>query len=188
MSTQKEQKRQALLQAALDLFAENGFNGASTALIAKRAGVASGTLFFHFKNKEELIHSLFNEVRENIDFEVLKDVPADLPIRERLSRMLSNLLRYFLAHPAEFKFAEQYHFSPLNQQGQGFREGNRAFHGLLLQAREQQIIKDIPCLCLEAIAFGPISSLAKEYANRGTPIDDEMVRVTIAACWDGLKR
>ena len=58
----KEDKRCALLQAALELFAEQGFNSSPTALIAKRAGVASGTLFFHFKSKEELIHELFREI------------------------------------------------------------------------------------------------------------------------------
>ncbi|MCP3178041.1 TetR/AcrR family transcriptional regulator [Desulfuromonas sp. KJ2020] len=187
MSGKKEQKRRALLQAALELFAENGFNGASTALIAERAGVASGTLFFHFKSKEELIHSLFKEIREKIDTEVLKDVSADLSIRERLHRMLFNLLRYFLDNPAEFKFAELYHYSPLNDQGQGFREENQVFHALLLQAREQRIIKNFPLLCLEALAFGPLSSLAKEHANRGTPVDDEMVRLTISSCWEALK-
>lgn len=188
MSTKKEKKRAALLQAALELFSEQGFNGSSTALIAKRAGVASGTLFFHFKSKEELIHALFREVRTNMDNLVLENFPAGTPLRERLLRTLTNFLRYFLAHPDEFKFAEQYHFSPLSERGEVPPEENKTVRALLLRARDEQIVKDLPLVCLEALAFGPIAALVREHANRGTLIDDEMGRLTIEACWDGLKR
>ena len=71
-STKKQSKRQALLEAALELFAEHGLTRASTAQIAKRAGVASGTLFFHFNSKEELIHALFDQV--------YLDAPAQIPL------------------------------------------------------------------------------------------------------------
>jgi AcrR family transcriptional regulator len=104
-------KRSALLQAALELFAENGFNGSPTSLIAKRAGVANGTLFLYFKNKEELIRELFREVRAQIDGVIL-DSPAEMPVRERFLQSFDRLLRFFLANPQEFKFVEQYHFSP----------------------------------------------------------------------------
>ncbi len=46
--------RQAILAAALDLFAERGFDGASTRLIAERAGVAQPLLNYHFAGKQEL--------------------------------------------------------------------------------------------------------------------------------------
>jgi AcrR family transcriptional regulator len=46
--------RAAILEAALDLFAERGFDGASTRLIAERAGVAQPLLNYHFAGKQEL--------------------------------------------------------------------------------------------------------------------------------------
>ncbi len=188
MAKLKIDKRSALLKAALELFAEHGFNGSSTALIAKRAGVASGTLFVHFKNKEELIHELFKEVLAKIELQIYESFPADMAVREQLLRTLSNLLRYFLKHPDEFKFVEQYHFSPFGDREIHFDKKNDVIHKLLLHAREQQIIKDVPLLVLDALVFGPITTLAKEHANVGTPIDEEMCRLTIEACWDGLKR
>lgn len=188
MPIQKEDKRSALLQAALELFAENGFNGSPTALIAKRAGVASGTLFFHFKNKEELIHELFRQIRARIDKNVLESLQARLPVRERFIQAFSRLLHYFLENPEEFKFVEQYHFSPYGDRGYRSEEGNQTLRDLLLEAREQQFIKDAPLFFLEAVAFGPISSLAKEHATRGVAIDADLVQMAVEACWDGLKR
>jgi AcrR family transcriptional regulator len=48
-------KQQRVLEAAIDVFAERGFHGASTSEIAKRAGVAEGTLFKQYKTKKELL-------------------------------------------------------------------------------------------------------------------------------------
>lgn len=188
MSLTAEKKRAALLQAALELFAEKGFNGCSTALIAKRAGVASGTLFFHFNTKEALIHALFSEVKSKVGRRVLATFSEDMPLRERLLGILTNLLRYFLVHPAEFIFLEQYHYSPLAPRDNALGEEDKFLKNLLLQAREKNLVKNAPLQCLEALALGPIVALIKAHINRGVPVDETVIRPTIAACWDGLKR
>jgi AcrR family transcriptional regulator len=188
MATKKDDKRSALLQAALDLFAEKGFHGAPTALIARRAGVASGTLFCYFKTKDELILALFREVRAKL-VEAMEPFPLQMPVRERFIRTISGILRFVIENPKEFIFAEQYHFSPYNTaEEEGSLERNSPIRYLLLQAREEQIFKNLPLLLLESMVFGPIVSLAKEHASRGTPISEEMIRLTAEACWDALKR
>jgi AcrR family transcriptional regulator len=187
-SNSKQQKRQALLGAALKLFAEQGMNRASTAQIAKRAGVASGTLFFHFNCKEELIHAVFEEVRAKIEAAMIQGVAFEAPICDQIIRSLTNLLRYFLIHPDEFRFMEQFHFSSFNTLNRDLHRDKSYLHGLMQRAREERVIKDVPNISLEALAFGPIVTLAKEHANCGTPIDQRTVELTINACWDALKR
>ena len=181
-------KRSALLQAALELFAQNGFDGSPTAQIAKRAGVASGTLFLYFKNKEELIHELFREVNQQLDNIMVPCLAKDIPIQEKLINTLSFALRYLLDNPKEFKFVEQYHFSPLKERANLPDGSKEHFMELLQEAQEQKIVKDAPLVILEAIAFGPISHLVKEHSSRGTPVDEEMIQLVVRACWDGLKR
>lgn len=53
-------KREAILRAATKVFAEKGFFNAKVADIAKAAGVADGTVYLYFKNKDDLLHSLFD--------------------------------------------------------------------------------------------------------------------------------
>ena len=48
-------KQEQILNAALKLFAEDGFKGTSTSKIAKEAGVSEGLIFRHFKNKNGLL-------------------------------------------------------------------------------------------------------------------------------------
>ncbi|MHC8493134.1 TetR/AcrR family transcriptional regulator [Thalassospira sp. SM2505] len=56
-ATRREETRQKILEAARSCLEEGDFEGASTREIAKRAGVAEGTIFHHFPTKEELIIS-----------------------------------------------------------------------------------------------------------------------------------
>ena len=52
-------KRQKILDAAMIEIASSGFHQTTVARIAKRAGVADGTIYLYFKNKEEILFSLF---------------------------------------------------------------------------------------------------------------------------------
>src|SRR5258708_5790685 len=57
-----EDKRNAILSAAIQVFAERGL-GAPTAAITSAAGIAEGSLFTYFTTKEELINALYRELK-----------------------------------------------------------------------------------------------------------------------------
>ncbi|WNQ13050.1 TetR/AcrR family transcriptional regulator [Paenibacillus aurantius] len=61
MASRKKEKYSQILEAALKVIAENGFHGSQVAKIAKEAGVADGTIYLYFKNKEDILISLFRE-------------------------------------------------------------------------------------------------------------------------------
>ncbi|RIW29117.1 TetR/AcrR family transcriptional regulator [Bacillus salacetis] len=52
------EKQKRILEAALEIFAEKGFSATSTSEIAKKAGVAEGTIFRHYKTKKDLLLSI----------------------------------------------------------------------------------------------------------------------------------
>ncbi|MEJ2689192.1 MAG: TetR/AcrR family transcriptional regulator [Deltaproteobacteria bacterium] len=55
-------KKDAIIEAATRLFAVKGFNETSTSEVAKEAGVAQGTLFYHFKTKEGIMLEAFHGI------------------------------------------------------------------------------------------------------------------------------
>ena len=57
----KVDKRTLITEAAVEVFAEKGFHQARISDIAKRAGVADGTIYLYFKNKDDLLLSVFEE-------------------------------------------------------------------------------------------------------------------------------
>ena len=54
-------KRERILRAAVDVFAEAGYFNSRVSTIAKAAGVADGTIYLYFSNKEDLLISIFHE-------------------------------------------------------------------------------------------------------------------------------
>src|SRR5438132_10300364 len=54
-------KREAILRAAIRVFAHNGYFNSKVADIAGAAGVADGTVYLYFKSKEEILHSIFDQ-------------------------------------------------------------------------------------------------------------------------------
>ena len=57
----KEKTRKAILRAALELFAKKGFYATTTKVVARKAGIAEGTLFNYFPTKEDLALYFFEE-------------------------------------------------------------------------------------------------------------------------------
>ena len=80
-------KRDAILRAAIDTFAERGYFNAQVADVARAAGVAAGTVYLYFKSKDELLISIFERsMREGLSRgrEAVADI-EDPP--ERLRRL-----------------------------------------------------------------------------------------------------
>lgn len=60
MKVNKEEKGEAILNAAIRVFAEKGFHHSRISDVAKEAGVAEGTIYLYFKNKDDLLLSVFS--------------------------------------------------------------------------------------------------------------------------------
>jgi TetR/AcrR family fatty acid metabolism transcriptional regulator len=59
LNTPPGPKRDAILRAAIDVFAERGYFNAQVADVARAAGIAAGTVYLYFKSKDDLLVSIF---------------------------------------------------------------------------------------------------------------------------------
>jgi len=57
-------KREAILDAAIVELARSGFQRTTVAMIARRAGVADGTIYLYFRNKEDMLYSVFERAMD----------------------------------------------------------------------------------------------------------------------------
>ena len=105
---QKQATRAKILQAALDLFAERGFDGASIRDIAKRAGVFHGLIKYHFESKEELWKSAVDYLFERQSREMADpDGFDDLPAREQAHDWIKRYVHYCARHPEHARIMVQ---------------------------------------------------------------------------------
>jgi TetR/AcrR family fatty acid metabolism transcriptional regulator len=80
-------KREAILRAATEVFAEKGFFNSKVADIAKAAGVADGTVYLYFKNKDDVLHSLFDRAMEEFITEGRRELAQIATPQEKLRRI-----------------------------------------------------------------------------------------------------
>jgi len=65
-SQRQRSKRARITDAAVEVFARNGFHNSRVSDIARGAGVADGTIYLYFKNKEDLLLSIFEEKMDDL--------------------------------------------------------------------------------------------------------------------------
>lgn len=84
-----EDKKQALLDAATAAFAQSGI-AASTALIARNAGVAEGTLFRYFATKDDLLNALYLHLKQDLCQTMLAELDRTLTLPKEHTRNIWN--------------------------------------------------------------------------------------------------
>src|ERR1700730_17541316 len=80
----REDKRNAILDAATRLFAEGGPAASPTSEITNWAGVSQVTLFTYFRTKDDLINSLYREIKLELADAMMSDFPRKKNVRTRL--------------------------------------------------------------------------------------------------------
>lgn len=98
----REEKRKIIEDAALEVFAEDGYHHASISKIATRAGVSKGLMYNYFENKEELLKELIRDiVREITDrFDLSKNKELD---DEKVIQFIQQSLQLVRENPVRWK-------------------------------------------------------------------------------------
>jgi AcrR family transcriptional regulator len=113
--TLRETVRASILDAAEELIARHGLHDAALVQIAKRAGVAVGTLYNYFTDRDALIKALFESRRATLKPRLLaaSQAGADLAFEPRLRRFVRDVLEAFESHRSFLKLAiENEHLKP----------------------------------------------------------------------------
>ena len=93
------EKRRLILDAAVRVFARQGFNQCRVSDIADEAGVAYGLVYHYFRSKDEVLDTLFLE-RWDVLLDVIRDLDArDLPAREKLHAIASFIIDSYRHDP-----------------------------------------------------------------------------------------
>lgn len=88
-STPRGEKRPLILQAATEVFAEQGFAAVTVAEIADRAGIGKGTVYEYFSSKDDLLFAVFEWMNEGIDKRIRDFLDEGGTTRERIQHLLN---------------------------------------------------------------------------------------------------
>src|ERR1700744_4842054 len=83
-----EGKRERILEAAIKVFAAEGFYNAKVSQIAHEAGVADGTIYLYFKSKDDLLINLFEDRMERVNANLREAIDTESTAKARLKRIV----------------------------------------------------------------------------------------------------
>lgn len=183
-----DDKREAVLQAALILFSDRGFHGVAVPEIAARAGVGAGTIYRHFESKEAIVNALYQRWKGSLSATLMGEFPFTKPARAQVEHVVDRLFDFAKKHPQALKFLEAHHHAPyLDVQSKALEarltEPVRAFfeqHGRVTRKAQPEL--------LFGILWGGVMGVVRASWEGYLALDHVVIRQTKEAIWDALRR
>jgi len=97
--TLRDLRREQILETAGRLVAEGGLAALTISALEKRLTFSRGVITYHFKNKEEIVRTLFRNAIETIDSHALGEVQATRDLESRIRRSSRAIVRGFVDNP-----------------------------------------------------------------------------------------
>ena len=182
-------KRDQILTTTLDLVSELGLHEASISLIIKKSDVAAGTIYHHFKNKEDLIDTLYSELKEEMGKAIIQNIDEQLNYKEKFFLIWKNLFSFYTDNPKKFEFIEHYANSPLVRKE--IKEINQRHYQAAIDFIESGVhlgvLRNMPIDLLINLVFGNISTLTRMILMEEIELTEEILNNTIQSSWDSVK-
>jgi AcrR family transcriptional regulator len=181
-------KEKAIRDKALETIVRHGFDGLSMQKLAKAVGVSPATIYIYFKDRDDLILSLYRDEARKMAEATLDGFDPGMSFADGLRVQWRNRARYCLANPREMHFLEQIRHSPFHShdeasKGKAFIEAMRAF---VRGAIERGELVRVPVEVYWSVAFAPLYQLVKFHMHgRGLPgtthfaLDEKLMNQTL---------
>jgi AcrR family transcriptional regulator len=177
-------KKQAILNATLDLIAEHGFHGTSVSMIVKASKVSTGIVYHYFESKDDIIAALYWELKREFGRLILRDLNFDDDWQGRIRQLWFNAFRYFATHPREIRFLEQYDNSPYAREP--INDVMQRLQTMIEEDIAQGRIKALPFPALEALTVGVAFKLAKAHCSGMLVADEAVLEAVASACCEAI--
>jgi AcrR family transcriptional regulator len=182
------ERRDAILDAALHCFVDRGFHGTAIPDIAKRTGIAAGTIYHYFGSKEELVNALFRKWKAEIARRVFTAFPQGAPARQQFSVMWREMVAFALAHPAAFAFLELHnHASYLDAESLAIDRTIKDFTAsVIVRAQRDGLVKPLDARVQMELVFGAFVGMMRAHWEGRIALGDDVIAAAEQACWDAI--
>lgn len=182
-----EDKRNAILTAAIAVFAQRGVGSTPTSAISKAAGVAEGTLFTYFATRDALINELYRALKLELAEVMLGSLPKSTTARSRFEHAWNGYVRWGVAHPDKYKVMRQLGVS------ENVSEESRAFGEAALSELQRRVkesiklkqIRDYPVEFIGAL-FGSLAETTMGFVANAKRSRTDYCAAGFETFWRGI--
>ena len=182
-------KREAILDAALELFVERGFYGTAVPEIADRASVGAGTIYRYFDSKEALVNAIYRQQKMMFAQVALGDFPATAPTREQFRTLWMRMAQFATAHPKAFVFMELHHHQRyLDAENVALEQRMLdLFSNVVVQAQARGDLKQGPPRLLMGIVMGAFVGVIRSCVEIDQPLESADWKLAEQILWEAVR-
>lgn len=176
--------------AAIELFYKQGIDNTSINEIAIEAGIAKGTIYLYFKNREELVDSVFNYCFDIHMDASMKDVELQNNCSNKLKKRVKNIILWNHENPKESSIISSY-YRPVNIVGTenvAFAKSYEANEILIEEGIKNDEFKNLPLSFLCSIFFSSVEGIST-YIRKNPEVlkNDDLLEKMLNSIVDGIR-
>ncbi len=182
-------KKEQIIKTGMKLFVKQGFENTPTSQISKEAKVGTGTLFHHFKTKDDLVNEIYTYVKKSMANASFKNVNEKMGIKDQIKLIWNNLMEWGFKNRNENQFLERFYGSTyinkltIEQMQSEFKYAGKLFEN----AKKNNIIRDISPELLESITFAINRSFLAEFYKK-KKFDKKLLKQSFEMYWNAIKK
>lgn len=189
MLIQHLDKRLRIIDTAVELFTSQGLQQTSMAQLSKESQVAVGTMYHHFKSKDELIEGIFLHINSELGKAIkLTEKESQEDLKTRFSLMSEKTYTFYVKHPFYFFFHDTHNYSPLISQE--LRDQSRTYYqdwfDLAQEGLETDIFVKQHNILLIRYIYNSLISLVQIKLNHEFNVTSNMLDEMIEMTWKGI--
>ena len=179
--------RDRLVRAALELFTSQGYHGTTTPEIARKAGVAEGTIYRHFDSKEHLLNEIYR-AGLRLFATVLRTPASSAELRERLEQVATSWRDIAARNPAVVRLVFVSRFTPLLDQKSRelAREFRRDVESLVADGKASGQIRPGTAEVWADVWLSLMGLMLERVATKEWDPDQAAIRTVIDVAWTAI--
>lgn len=180
----KQATRAKIREAVVEEATENGINATSVAGVVNRANISAGTIYVHFKNKEDMLQKIYLEIKT--EFHALMLAAAEQTNdKQMISQMWFSLFEFVSDHPKDFLFIEYAGASKIltNEQTKQVSVMEQEIRALLERAKASGTLADLPVSVISVLLIAPAMQLARSATLKNLRIPQATINLTFERVW-----
>jgi AcrR family transcriptional regulator len=182
-------KREALVNATIQLVNEDGFHNAPMSKIAKLANVSPATIYLYFENKQDLINKVFIKVKEIFTQFIFENYDSEVSVEDGFKLIWDRISKFKLKQCKEAIFLMHCDYNPIIDVAIR-QEGIKHLQPLLdlwERGKKEKIIKPISNYLLYAYSINPLSTLLIMQQQSIYKIHASDINEAYNAAWDAIR-
>ena len=182
-------KREQIIDAALELFVERGFYGTAVPEIADKAGVGAGTIYRYFDSKEALVNAIYRQQKMMFGQVALADFPATAPTREQFRTLWMRMAKFATLHPKAFVFMELHHHQRyLDAENVALEQRMLdLFSNVVVTAQARGDLKVGPPRLLMGIVMGAFVGVIRSCVEIDQPLESADWKLAEQILWEAVR-